>query len=153
MHGIIRPLNIFHKGWFTILQVFLIKFISISSKIRVIIKYLSAEQVYFEMRKYFLESFTAQKIKFSIKDFFSKCNQIHSKLRIWSHLLKKPLMENFIFCAVYMRTDHVWPNAYPLFYFILLWRLGSSGLTNWFKLITRCNNMLTNKKIRNQFLF
>ena len=44
---------------------------------------------------------TAQKMKFSIKDFFSKCNQIHRKLRIWSHLLKKFLMENFIFCAVF----------------------------------------------------
>ena len=43
---------------------------------------------------------TAQKIKFFIKDFFSKCNQIRSLLRIWSHLLKKFLMENFIFCAV-----------------------------------------------------
>ena len=43
---------------------------------------------------------TAQKMKFSIKDFFSKCNQIRSFLRIWSHLLKKPLMENFIFCAM-----------------------------------------------------
>ena len=32
-------------------------------------------------------------MKFSIKNFFSK-------LRIWSHLLKKFLMENFIFCAV-----------------------------------------------------
>ena len=42
----------------------------------------------------------AQKMKFSIKDFFSKCDQIRSFLRIWSHLLKKPLMENFIFCAV-----------------------------------------------------
>ena len=40
---------------------------------------------------------TAQKMKFSIKDFFSKCDQIRSKLRIWSHLLRKPLMENFIF--------------------------------------------------------
>ena len=39
---------------------------------------------------------TAQK-KFSIKDFFSKCDQILRKLRIWSHLLKKSLMENFIF--------------------------------------------------------
>ena len=39
-------------------------------------------------------------MKFSIKDFFSKCDQICRKLRIWSHLLKKPLMENFIFCAV-----------------------------------------------------
>ena len=39
-------------------------------------------------------------MKFSIKDFFSKCYQIRRKLRIWSHLLKKPLMENFIFYAV-----------------------------------------------------
>ena len=37
------------------------------------------------------------KMKFSIKDFFSKCNQIRSFLQIWSHLLKKSLMENFIF--------------------------------------------------------
>ena len=43
---------------------------------------------------------TAQIIKFSMKDFFSKCDQIRRKLRIWSHLLKKSLMENFIFCAV-----------------------------------------------------
>ena len=37
-------------------------------------------------------------MKFSIKDFcgFDFC----SYLRIWSHLLKKSLMENFIFCAV-----------------------------------------------------
>ena len=41
------------------------------------------------------------KIKFSIKDFFSKCDQIPSFLRIWLHLPKKSLMENFIFCAVY----------------------------------------------------
>ena len=43
---------------------------------------------------------TGQKMKFSIKNFFSKCDQIHSLLRVWSHLLKKSLMENFIFCAV-----------------------------------------------------
>ena len=36
---------------------------------------------------------TAQKMKFSFRDFFRN-------LRIWSHLLKKALMENFIFCAV-----------------------------------------------------
>ena len=39
-------------------------------------------------------------MKFSIKDFFSKCDQIRRKLRIWSHLLKKSSMEIFIFCAV-----------------------------------------------------
>ena len=42
------------------------------------------------------------KMKFSIKDFFSKCDQICSFLWIWSHLLKNSLMENFIFCAVYV---------------------------------------------------
>ena len=41
-----------------------------------------------------------KKIKFSIKDFFSKYGQICMELGIWSHLLKKSLMENFIFCAV-----------------------------------------------------
>ena len=43
-------------------------------------------------------------MKFSIKDFCNKSDQIRRKLRknprIWSHLLKKFLMENFIFCAV-----------------------------------------------------
>ena len=39
-------------------------------------------------------------MKFSIKDFFSKCDEIRRKLRIWSHLLKKSLIEKFIFCAV-----------------------------------------------------
>ena len=45
---------------------------------------------------------TALKMKFSIKDFFSKSDQIRRKLRIWSHLLKKSLMENFVFCAVWI---------------------------------------------------
>ena len=43
-------------------------------------------------------------MKFSIIDFYSKYDQIHRKLRIWSHLLKKSLMENFIFCAVSVLT-------------------------------------------------
>ena len=43
---------------------------------------------------------TVQKMKFSIKDFFSKCDQIRSFLRIWSHLLNKSLMEDFIFGTV-----------------------------------------------------
>ena len=36
----------------------------------------------------------------SIKDFFSKYDQILSFLRIWSHLLNKSLMGNFVFSAV-----------------------------------------------------
>ena len=48
---------------------------------------------------------TAQKMRFSIKDFFSKCDQIHSFLRIWSHLLKKSFMKSFIFCALYKKAE------------------------------------------------
>ena len=44
-----------------------------------------------------LRNITAQKKKFPITDFFSKCNEIRRNLRIWSHLLEKSLMENFIF--------------------------------------------------------
>ena len=43
---------------------------------------------------------TAQKTKLFIKDFFSKCDQIGSFLRIWSHLLKKSLMETSFLCSV-----------------------------------------------------
>ena len=45
-------------------------------------------------------------MKFSIKDFFSKCDQICRKLRIWSNLLKRSLTENFIFvhCIVFSKN-------------------------------------------------
>ena len=59
-------------------------------------------------------------MKFSIKDFFSKCDQIPRKLRIWSHYYRNPLMENFIFCAVRL-------NKFPLL------KAGSRGAhENWF---------------------
>ena len=48
---------------------------------------------------------TAQKMKFSITDFLSKYDQIRRKLRIWSRLLKKSVMENFIFCKVNMKEN------------------------------------------------
>ena len=44
---------------------------------------------------------------FSTKDFFSKCDQIRSLLSIWSHLLKKSLVENFIFCEVMVKQGEV----------------------------------------------
>ena len=50
----------------------------------------------------------AQKMKFSIKDFFRKCDQIPSFLRIWSHLLKKTLTGKFIFCAVQQGHVSYW---------------------------------------------
>ena len=46
---------------------------------------------------------TAWKMKFSIKDFFNNCDQIRR-----SRLLKKPLMENFIFCAVIIEDFTSW---------------------------------------------
>ena len=55
---------------------------------------------------------TAQKLKFSIKNFFCKCEQIRRKLRIWLDLLKKSLMENSIFCAMFSLY-----KPYPLQYF------------------------------------
>ena len=56
-------------------------------------------------------TFTAQKMKFSIKDFFSKCDLIRSYLRIWSHLLNKFLMENFDFCAVIHHVDRTFADT------------------------------------------
>ena len=55
---------------------------------------------YFGATLEFIAEITAQKMKFYIKDFSSKCDQIRRKLRIWSHLQEKSLMENFIFCAM-----------------------------------------------------
>ena len=62
---------------------------------------------------------TAKKMKFSIKDFFSKCDQIRRKLRIWSHLLKKSLMENFIFCVVYNNKFGIADSNQMIFIFCL----------------------------------
>ena len=41
-----------------------------------------------------------KKWSFSLRIFFSKCDQIRSFLRIWSYLLKKSLIETFIFCVM-----------------------------------------------------
>ena len=51
----------------------------------------------------YVDDLTAQKMEFSIKDFFSKFDQIRSFLRIWSHLLRESLIENFIFCVVLVK--------------------------------------------------
>ena len=55
-------------------------------------------------------AYIAQKLKFSIQDFFSKCDQICCKLRIWSHLLKKCLMEN-LFCSAIPFYGHIYYTA------------------------------------------
>ena len=57
-----------------------------------------------------LEAVTAQKMKFPIKCFFSKCDQTRSIQRILSLLLNKYLMENFIFFAVlFLLLQHSHP--------------------------------------------
>ena len=61
------------------------------------------------------------KTKFSIKDFFSKCDQIRRFLWIWSHLLEKSFTKtyweifhkNIIFCAVSLFL------SFSLFFFAL----------------------------------
>ena len=73
---------------------------------------------------------TAKEMKFSIKDFFSKCDQVRRKLQIWSHLLKKSLKENFIFCAV--PTTVLFFNLLSFF-----WRL--SGDPNQIQIQTWAN--------------
>ena len=46
---------------------------------------------------------TAQKM-FSMKDFFSKCDEIRSFFRIWSHLLKKSLMVTSFFAQCILKN-------------------------------------------------
>ena len=82
------------------------------------------------------QRYNAQKMKFAIKDFFSKCDEIRRFHRIWSYLLKKSLMENFIFCAalVYHRLQQhqLWrtfitQRLLDLLYTVLLnWTIKSS---------------------------
>ena len=56
---------------------------------------------------------TVQKMKLSIKDFSSKCNQIRSFLCLWSKLLKKFVIENFIFlCSVYKAQRRSSPHVH-----------------------------------------
>ena len=68
-------------------------------------------------------------MKFFIMDFFSTCRQIRRKLRIWSHLPKKSVIKNFIFCTariiLFQHTilthylDKFWHVYYYHVYFFL----------------------------------
>ena len=52
--------------------------------------------------KHFVKIWKSHCIKNEVshQGFFSKCDQIRRKLRIWAHLLKNSLMGTFIFCAM-----------------------------------------------------
>ena len=71
---------------------------------------------------------TTQKIKFSIKGSFGKCDQIRSFQRIWSHLTRKSLIENLIFCAVKLTNCAVF----------------SFG-SNWYQNMGSCSHIHMNK--------
>ena len=72
----------------------------------------------------------AQKM-FPIKDFFSKCDQIRSFLGIWLNLLKKSLIENFIFCTLTSLScwSQVWCFTRMAIIDILVIHLWSLSLT------------------------
>ena len=64
--------------------------------------YRTGNQVYSNFWQFFWQSqcLLHKKMKFPNKDFFSICDQIRRKRRIWSYLLNSLFMINFIFCAV-----------------------------------------------------
>ena len=67
-----------------------------------------------EIRRTFCwaRKYAAQKLKFSIKDFFSKCDQIPSFLWIRSHLLKKYLILRKSWKLHYLWSDICCGNAH-----------------------------------------
>ena len=65
-----------------------------------------------------------KKTKFSIKNFVSKCDQIRSSMRIWSHLLKKSLMKIFIFCAELLLPSES-------FFILRIYNIWPSDLSSW----------------------
>ena len=71
------------------------------SCVRIILTILQSEyQQIFSYRSFAKSLSLHKKMKFSIKEFFSKCDQIRRTLRIWSHLMKKSLMEFFVQCVI-----------------------------------------------------
>ena len=93
---------------------------------------------------YLLAQINTQKMNFSVKNLFSKCDHIRIKLRIYSHLLNKSLTENFIFCVVNIigfTTESCKfffkPNCQSLVYF--------TSINTWHRLVS---SLL----FRNQFL-
>ena len=76
-------------------------------------------------------------MKLSIKDFYRKCEQIRRKLRICSHLLKKSIMENLMFCAV------VWENVTEVVR-DSKWCLNSREFPKWWERVCSLLQLYTN---------
>ena len=104
--------------------------------------------IYFLLHNIFLSIYLHksmyQKMNFSVRNFFSKCEHTRIKLRICLHLLNKSLKENFIFCVVNIigfTTESCKffckPDCQSLIYFMLV--------NTWHRLVS---SLL----FRNQFL-
>ena len=98
---------------------------------------------------------TAQKMKFAIKDFFSKCDQICSFMRIWSHLLKKSLMDKFIVCAVQCFSSascFVKQFLSSLYFFEKIFYVFHESTQQYLKKNSRSNNSFWQKSCCENFL-
>ena len=65
--------------------------------------------------------YTAQKKKFSIKDFFSNCDQIRSFLLTWSHLLKKSsfFVQWYSWLVVLNHIADAWQHPLEMIKFVI----------------------------------
>ena len=88
---------------------------------------------------------------FSIKDFFSKCDRICSFLQIWSCLLKKSLIENFIFCAVFLSLlleSSTFRNIRNFFrVFFLFFEFGGSLLKSFILKVRKFHSQIYKKNL------
>ena len=93
---------------------------------------------------FFCQQPSAQKNEFCIKDFFSKCKQIRSFLRMCLHLLRKSLTEKLNFrVVIFAKTDwnkrpllfsakkrsyrlqfsKCWENLHEFFFLLIFWNI------------------------------
>ena len=101
---------------------------------------------------------STKKKRFSIKDFFSKYDQIRRKLRIWSHLLKKSLMKNFIFLCGDNVSQHlnisieIIKQKFDIFTYLICTNINSSLKSSLFSSCLKITNATPlHKKVRNEF--
>ena len=86
--------------WGKYQNIFFIKFL-FSSTSTLYLQFMSSRMIItsFLEENYFHLKLGSNGMTFFIKNFFFECDRIRKELQIWSHILKKFLMENF-FCAV-----------------------------------------------------
>ena len=80
----------------------------------------------------FIDVHCTKKMKISIKNFFSKCDQI----RIWSYLLKKSLMENFIFLCSGRPGVFIVDFEYISYFFLVYVLLASNRFAGYADFLT-----------------